>query len=57
MTLLKLHKEATDDTINLNPAQIQSKTYDYKTLVQKLDPWQPPLHNRKVFSQRDTQRK
>lgn len=56
MTLLKLHKEATDDTINLNPAQIQSKTYDYKTLVQKLDPWQPPYIIEKYFP-KGTQRK
>ena len=56
MELLKLHKEAADDTINLNPAQIQSKAYDYKTLVQKLDPWQPPYIIEKYFP-KGTERK
>jgi hypothetical protein len=49
LELLTLHRESADNSINLNPAQIQSKTNDYKNLVQKLDPWQPPSIVEKYF--------
>ena len=49
MNLLKIYKEEYDDTINLNPIKIESKEYNYKNLVQKLDPWQPPYIVEKYF--------
>ena len=49
MNLLKHNMELTDDTINLNPSKIQSKEYNYKNLVQKLDPWQPKYIIEKYF--------
>jgi arylsulfatase A-like enzyme len=49
MDLLQFHRIATDDTINLYPSRIQSKEYDYKDLVQKLDPWQPAYIIDKYF--------
>ena len=47
--LLKSYKEKYNDTINLNPAKIESKEYNYKNLIQKLDPWQPPYIIEKYF--------
>ena len=49
MNLLKYNMELADDTINLNPSKIQSKEYNYKNLVQKLDPWQPKYIIEKYF--------
>ena len=49
MMLLNEHRHATDDTINMNPKRIQSKEYDYRKLIQKLDPWQPPYIIEKYF--------
>ena len=49
MNLLKHNMELTDDTINLNPSKIISKEYNYKNLVQKLDPWQPNYIIEKYF--------
>ena len=49
MDLLQFHRISTDDTINLYPSRIQSKEYDYKDLVQKLDPWQPAYIIDKYF--------
>ena len=50
MNLLKIYKEEYDDTINLNPIKIESKEYNYKNLVQKLDPLAASLYCRKIFS-------
>ena len=41
MKLLKFHHQATDDTLNLTPSTLVSKDYDYKTLKQTPDKWQP----------------
>lgn len=49
MNTLKMHHESTDDTLNLTPSTIVSKEYDYKTLVQKRDRWQPPYIINKYF--------
>ena len=49
MLLLEEHRLATDDTITMNPKSFQSKEYDYRTLIQKLDPWQPPYIIEKYF--------
>ena len=49
MNQLNLNRTAFDDTINLNPTFIKSKEYDYKKLVQKLDPWQPAYIIEKYF--------
>ena len=54
MNLLEFHRIATDDTINLYPSKIQSKEYDYKDLVQKLDPWQPAYIIDKYFPEGTT---
>ena len=54
MDLLQFHRIATDDTINLYPSRIQSKEYDYKDLVQKLDPWQPAYIIDKYFPEGTT---
>jgi arylsulfatase A-like enzyme len=49
MSRLNEHRVATDDTINMHPKYFQKKEYDYKTLIQKLDPWQPPYIIEKYF--------
>lgn len=51
MALLKMHHQATDDTINLSPSSIVSKEYDYKTLKQTPDKWQPAYILNKYFPQ------
>ncbi len=56
MKLLKQHKEFSDDTINLNPYKLQSKEFDYKKLVQKLDPWQPQYIIDKYFPEGTSQK-
>ena len=49
MEALYNNRLALDDTINLNPSKIQSKEYDYKNLIQWLDPWQPEYIIKKYF--------
>ena len=51
MQLLKSHHQATDDTLNLNPSTLVSKEYDYKTLKQTPDKWQPAYIINKYFPQ------
>jgi arylsulfatase A-like enzyme len=51
MQLLKTHHQATDDTLNLNPSTLVSKEYDYKTLKQTPDKWQPAYILNKYFPQ------
>ena len=49
MSFLNEHRLATEDTINMNPKYFEEKVYDYKKLVQKLDPWQPSYIIEKYF--------
>ena len=49
MKLLKFHHQATDDTLNLTPSTLVSKDYDYKTLKQTPDKWQPASILEKYF--------
>jgi hypothetical protein len=49
MEKLKMHHQSTDDTLNLSPKTIISKEYDYRTLVQKRDRWQPAYIINKYF--------
>lgn len=49
MALLKTHHQATDDTLNLSPSTIVSKGYDYTTLKQTPDKWQPAYILNKYF--------
>lgn len=49
MSCLNEHRLATEDTINMNPKYFEEKVYDYKKLVQKLDPWQPSYIIEKYF--------
>jgi len=49
MDELVWHHKATEDTLNLYPKTIRSKEYDYRTLVQKRDRWQPPYIINKYF--------
>ena len=49
MNLLKYNLEINNDTINLNPPKVVSKEYNYKNLIQKLDPWQPKYIIEKYF--------
>jgi arylsulfatase A-like enzyme len=50
MELLEKEHHDTDDTLNLNPRVIQNKNYDYTTLKQKPDRWQPPYILDKYFN-------
>jgi arylsulfatase A-like enzyme len=49
MEMIKEHRTATNDTINLYPEHLQSGEYDYTTLKQTPDPWQPEYNIRKYF--------
>ena len=49
MSCLNEHRLATEDTINMSPKYFEEKVYDYKKLVQKLDPWQPSYIIEKYF--------
>jgi hypothetical protein len=49
MEKLKMHHQSTDDTLNLSPKTIISKEYNYRTLVQKRDRWQPAYIINKYF--------
>ena len=52
--LLEQLHEATDDTINLSPLKIVSKEYDYRTLKQTPDKWQPAYILNKYFPNQNT---
>ena len=52
--LLEQLHEATDDTINLSPLKIVSKEYDYRTLKQTPDKWQPAYILKKYFPNQNT---
>lgn len=51
MELIKEWYQATNDTMNLNPAVIQPMDYDYTKLVQKPDRWQPEYILNKYFKE------
>lgn len=49
MKLIKQHRDETTDTLNLYPEKIMPKAYDYRTLKQTPDPWQPEYTLKKYF--------
>ena len=49
MQQIEENRNATTDTLNLYPERIIPKTYDYRTLKQTPDPWQPEYTLKKYF--------
>lgn len=49
MQQIESNRNRTSDTLNLYPEKIISKAYDYRTLKQTADPWQPEYTLKKYF--------